>query len=267
MNADRVSPVEFNARAAAQLERMYSSPQVVAQRVRFREVLAAWPGETGLDVGCGLAHLALELAQDVAPGGRIVALDNSAHMVGEAAARVAAAGFADAVEVRQGDATALDVPAASVDFVAAAQVFSYVPDVARAVGEAARVLRPGGRLAVLETDWDLCTYESAEPALTRQVLAARAQHFAHPHLPRQLHRLLHGAGLTLTRCEVVPIVETRHDPESFGAGMLPVARSAAVRSGIDKASVDRWMADIASRTADGEYFFAAFRFVFVAVRR
>jgi ubiquinone/menaquinone biosynthesis C-methylase UbiE len=266
MSASRPSPATFDARAAEQLERMYSSPQVVAQRARFREALAARPGETGLDVGCGLAHLTLELARDVAPGGRVIALDSSAHMVGEAAARVAAAGLADAVTVRQGDATALGLPEASVDFVVAAQVYSYVPDVGRAVAEAARVLRPGGRLAVLETDWDLCTYESADPALTRRVLEARAKHFAHPHLPRQLHRLMHAAGLTLARCEVVPLVETRYDPESFGAGMLPVARSAALKSGIDAAAVEHWVRDITSRTADGEYFFAAFRFVFLATK-
>jgi len=266
MSSTKPSPTVFNARAAAQLERMYSSPQVVGQRTKFRELLAAQPGETGLDVGCGLAHLALELAQDVAPRGRIIALDNSEHMVGEAAARVQAAGLTDAVAVRQGDATGLDLADASVDFVVAAQVYSYVPDVARAVAEAARVLRPGGRLAVLETDWDLCTYESADPLLTRRVLDARAQHFAHPHLPRQLHRLLHAAGLTLARCEVVPLIETHHDPESFGAGMLPVARSAALKSGIDAAAVENWVADIKSRTATGEYFFAAFRFVFVATK-
>jgi arsenite methyltransferase len=266
MSAASPSPAVFNARAAAQLERMYSSPQVVAQRRRFREVLAARPGETGLDVGCGLAHLSIELAQDVAPGGRIIALDNSEHMAGEAAARIAAAGLADAVTVRQGDATALDLPDASVDFVVAAQVYSYVPDAARAIAEAARVLRPGGRLAVLETDWDLCTYESSDAELGRRLIAARGRHFAHPHLPRKLHRLMHAAGLTLARCETVPIVETRYDPASFGAGMLPVMRSAAVKSGIDAATVDGWIADVQSRTADGEYFFATFRFIFIATR-
>jgi ubiquinone/menaquinone biosynthesis C-methylase UbiE len=260
------SATVFDARAAAQLERMYASPQVAAQRRAFRELLGARAGETGLDVGCGLAHLAIELAGDVAPGGRIVAFDNSAHMVGEAASRVAAAGLSDSVEVRHGDATALDLPDGSVDFVAAAQVFSYVPAVERAVAEAARVLRPGGRLAVLETDWDLCTYESADPGLTRRVLQARASHFAHPHLPRQLHRLLRAAGLTLARCEAVPLVETRYDPESFGAGMIPVARKAAAQAGIDPAAAEAWAADIRARSADGEYFFAAIRFVFVAVR-
>lgn len=266
MAAVSPTPATFDAKAAAQLERMYASPQVVAQRQRFREVLAAQPGETGVDVGCGLAHLAIELADEVGPAGRIVGFDNSETMVAAAAQRIAAAGFADRIPVRHGDATALDLPDASADFVAAAQVYSYVPEVARAVAEAARVLRPGGRLAVLETDWDLCVYESADPQLARAIMEARALHFAHAQLPRQLHRLFRAAGLALERCEAFPMVETRWDPQSFGAGLLPVLRSAAIKAGIDAAAVEAWIADVRSRSADGEYFFAACRFIFVAFK-
>jgi ubiquinone/menaquinone biosynthesis C-methylase UbiE len=260
------APTPFNEKMAARLDRMYSSAQVIAQRAKFREVLAAKPGETGVDVGCGLAHLACELAADISPGGKIIALDSSEHMVGEAAARVAAAGLVDRVDVRLGDAAALDLPTASVDFVAAAQVYSYVPDVVRAIREAARVLRPGGRLAVLETDWDLCVYESSDRPLARRILDARALNFAHPHLPRQLHRLMHEAGLSLSQCEAFPIVETRHDPDSFGAGLLPVLRSAAVRDGIGETAVDGWIGDVQSRTGEGDYFFATCRFIFLGRR-
>ncbi len=264
MPALNPSPAAFDARAAAHLERMYASPQVVAQRQRFREVLAAQPGETGVDVGCGLAHLAIELAQEVGPTGRIVGFDNSETMVAAARERVAAAGLGDRIAVSQCDATTLDLADDSADFVAVAQVYSYVPEVARAVAEAARVLRPGGRLAVLETDWDLCVYESADLELGRRIIQARAKHFAHAQLPRRLQRLFLGAGLAFERCEAFPIVETRWDPDSFGAGMLPVLRGAAVKAGIDAAAVDRWIADIRSRGDDGEYFFAACRFIFTA---
>lgn len=257
------SPTIFDAKAAAQLERMYASPQVAAQRRRFREVLAAQPGESGVDVGCGLAHLAIELAQEVGPAGRIVGFDNSDTMVAAAKERIAAAGLGDRIAVSQCDATALDLADASADFVAVAQVYSYVPEVARAIAEAARVLRPGGRLVVLETDWDLCVYESADLELGRRMMQARALHFAHAQLPRQMHRLLLGAGLTFERCEAFPIVETQWDPQSFGAGLLPVLRTAAVKSGLDSKAVEAWIADIRSRSADGEYFFATCRFIFV----
>ena len=62
-----------------------------------------------------------------------------------------------------GDATALGFPDETFDFVVAVQVYSFVPNVARAIEEAARVLRNGGRLLVLESDWDMCYMEIQRP--------------------------------------------------------------------------------------------------------
>lgn len=260
-----IQPQLFNAKMAAQLDRLYASPQVVAQRRRLRELIDARPGERGLDVGCGLGHLSCELALDVGETGRVIGIDASADMVVGATERAARLGVGDRVSVVQGDATALALPDASVDFAAAVQSYSYVPQVEQAIAEAARVLRPGGRLAVLETDWDMCVYRSADAAQMRRIFDGRWR-FAHWHLPRELHRLFRDAGLRLTRTEVFPIVETHYDPDSFGAGLLAVARNAAVRHGVDAAEADAWVADIHTRTNDGDYFFCVNRFMFVAVK-
>ena len=264
-HAAPASPTCFGPALVAHLEHMYASPQVVAQRKRFRELVAARPGETGVDIGCGLAHLSSELARDVAPGGRIVGIDSSVDMIAAALRRVASQGLAASVELRSGDATRLDLPDAMADFAVVVQVYSYVPDVAAAIADAARVLRPGGRLAILETDWDQCVYASADDARTRRMIDGRWR-FAHPHLPRQLHGLLRDAGLTLRTCEAFPIVETRFDPDSFGASLTEVCRNAAVRHGVDAADADAWLADIRGRTDDGEYFFSVNRTMFVATR-
>ena len=257
------NPTKFDAAMVARLERLYASPQAIAQRTRFRELLAARPGEIGLDVGCGLGHLACELALEVAPDGQIIGIDTSHEMVNAAKTRVEREGLDHCVEARPGDAAALDIANESVDFAVAVQVYSYVHEIERAVQEATRVLRKGGRLAVLETDWDMCTYESQDPALTRRVLDGRWR-FAHSHLPRQLHRFFRASGLMLVRADVFPIFETLYDPESFGASLVDIARDAAVRHGIDAAKADAWARDIHSRSNDGDYFFCANRFIFVA---
>lgn len=259
------SPTHFGPELVAHLEHMYASPQMVAQRKRFRELVAARPGETGVDIGCGLAHLSSELARDVTPGGRIVGIDSSADMIAAAQRRVDSQGLAATVELRAGDATRLGLPDAMADFAVVVQVYSYVPDVAAAIADAARVLRPGGRLAILETDWDQCVYASADDARTRRMVDGRWR-FAHPHLPRQLHKLMRAAGLTLRTCEAFAIVETRYDPDSFGASVMEVCRNAAVRKGVDAADADAWVADIRSRTGDGEYFFSANRTMFLATK-
>lgn len=259
-------PLAFDAAMVARLDKIYSSPQSVGQRARFRELLAARPGEIGLEVGCGVGHLACELAREVAPGGRIIASDNSHDMVNASQARVVREGLADCVDVRVGDALRLDLPSDSVDFVVGVQVYSYVDDVARAITEAARVLRRGGRLAILEADWDLCVYESNDRTLTRRIIDGRAAHFAHPYLSRQLHRLFRNAGLSLARWDVYPILETHYDPDSFGAGLIGIARDAAVQHGVGVEEADSWVADIRSRKEDGEYFFCANRLIFVATK-
>lgn len=266
MSAPHKESLAFDAAMVERLDKIYSSPQIVGQRARFRELLAVRPGEFGLEVGCGVGHLACELAREVLPGGRIIAFDSSSDMVRGTQSRVEKDGLTNVIDTRLGDAAALDVPSDSVDFVIGVQVYSYVSDIARAMKEAARVLRKGGRLAILETDWDMCIYESNDRALTRRVIDARAAHYAHPYLPRQLPRLFRNAGLTLVRWGAYPIMETRYEPDSFGAGFVGIARDAAIQHGVSAAEADAWAADVRSRKSEGEYFFCTNRLIFIATK-
>lgn len=257
----------FNAADVARLDRAYSTPQIVDQRRRFRSTVAARPGEVGLDVGCGAGHLACELAREVAAGGRMVAIDKSPQSVEASRARVVKEGVADTVEVQAGDATALEFPDETFDFVVAVQVYSFVPNVARAIEEAARVLRKGGRLLVLESDWDMCIWKSKDPAFTRCMIAARAEtQFAHAYLPRDLHKYFRSAGLTLAAAHAFSIVETRYDPESYGASIIGITRDSALKHGMPAEAVAVWEHDLRSRTAEGEWFFCLDRFMFTATK-
>ena len=257
----------YDAKAIAHLEKVYSSPQIVDQRRRLRAIISARPGESGLDVGCGVAYLACELANEVVPGGRITAIDVSSEGVDASKVRVAKAELDGIVDVRLGNASDLEFPDETFDFVVGAQVYSYVPNIARAIREAARVLRKGGRLVVLESDWDMCIWASNDSSLTRRVIAARgAVQFAHAHLPRQLHSLVRAAGLALNDAQSFSIVETRYDPDSFSAGIIPSTKDAALKHGISLEEVGRWVADLESRTSEGEWFFCLNRFVFTATK-
>jgi len=259
--------MQFQAADVARLDKAYSTPQIVDQRRRLRAAVAACPGEIGLDVGCGAGHLACELAGEVAPGGRIVAIDKSPQSVGASEARAANEKLADVIDVRIGDATTLDFPDDTFDFVVAVQVYCFVPNVARAIEEAARVLRKGGRLLVLESDWDMCLWKSKDPAFTRRMISARAEaQFAHAYLPRDLHKYLRSAGLTLADVQTFSIVETHYDPESYGASVIGITRDLALKHGIPAEAVAAWEQDLRFRTAEGEWFFCLDRFVFTATK-
>jgi ubiquinone/menaquinone biosynthesis C-methylase UbiE len=255
--------LNYDAAHVARLDRTYSTPQIVDQRLRFRLSVQARPGEVGLDVGCGAGHLACELAREVAPGGRIIAIDQSRDSVDASKDRVAKEELTNTVVVHIGDATALDFPDETFDFVAGAQIYSFIPNVAGAIREAARVLRKGARLVVLDSDWDLCIWKSKDPVLTRRIISARAANqFAHAHLPRDLNGLFIGAGLTLVDAHAFSIIETRYDPNSYGISSIDVTREEALKYGVPALDVAAWEEDLRSRTAEGEWFFYLARFIF-----
>jgi len=257
---------KFGAREVARLEAVYASAAIAFQRSRTRVALGARPGERGLDVGCGPAFLACELGREVGPSGRIVGLDESPEMLEAARARIAREGLGDRVEVLEGDAARLDFPAAAFDFVTAAQVYLYVPDVPGALAEAARVLRPGGRLAVVDTDWDSCVWLTGDRDRHRRVMEARLGHFIQPHLPPRLPALLGQAGLRLVHTEAIPVLELEGGSGTFSGGLIEPTANLAVRYGMARDDAEAWRADLLARASGGEYFFSLTRYLFVATR-
>jgi SAM-dependent methyltransferase len=98
------------------------------------------------DVGAGTGA-PLEATQNAAPGARVVALDASAEMLHVARAQRGAPAIL-------ADAHALPLGGESVDAVLLAYVLFHLADPARAVAEAARVLRPGGRAGTITWAWE-----------------------------------------------------------------------------------------------------------------
>jgi SAM-dependent methyltransferase len=98
-----------------------------------------------LDVGCGTGFLALEFS---ARGHRVTGLDFAPAMIARACEKAAALGLA--VGFEQGDAEHLPYPEGSFDLVISRHVLWTLPHPERALDEWLRVLRPGGRLVVID---------------------------------------------------------------------------------------------------------------------
>ena len=81
------------------------------------------------------------------------------------------------------DATALPYPDRSFDAAVCVQVLEYVKDIGAALSELYRVLRPGGRTVIVDTDWDSLVWHASDPGLMHRVLRAWDEHLHDPHLP------------------------------------------------------------------------------------
>jgi ubiquinone/menaquinone biosynthesis C-methylase UbiE len=122
-----------------------------AQREAWHDLLSRLVGrapQRALDVGCGTGFLALRLAE---LGHVVSGVDLSSQMIEQARAKADQA--AVEIEFRVGDAAHLDSADEAYDLVVARHVIWNLPDPERGVAEWLRVLRPGGRLLLIEGKW------------------------------------------------------------------------------------------------------------------
>jgi SAM-dependent methyltransferase len=135
------------------------------------EALALAPGERVLELAGGPGTLSIMAARAVGPGGAVIYSDFAEPMVEEARERLRARG-ATGVECRVIDAEAIDLADGSLDAVACRMGYMLMADPAAALRESARVLAPGGRLALA-----VWSDQASNPwaALPMQVIASQLE--------------------------------------------------------------------------------------------
>jgi len=142
----------FYGRWARLYDHVADLPGVRSWRRRAAAALGLEEGDTALEMGCGTGANLPYLRERVGPRGRVLGLDLTAGMLAAAARRGAERGWANAHLV-QGDATAPPVcvaPGEGVDGLLASFVLGMLPDPAAAVRDWCGLVRPGGRVALLE---------------------------------------------------------------------------------------------------------------------
>jgi SAM-dependent methyltransferase len=157
------------------------------------------------DLGCGGGSVAAALAPHVA---RVIAIDRSPAMLRAARQRVAECAN---VELRHGELEALPIDGGSCDAVLLLLGLAYVPEPGVALGEAARILKAGGRAVVV----DLLRHD--RESFRRQTGQLRLGFE-----PTELEGLMREAGLAVDHCEPLP-----PEPGVKGPALLLAAGSRA----------------------------------------
>jgi arsenite methyltransferase len=250
--------LQFDEAASRAVEATYATQDVVRQRRATLAALEPRNGERILDIGCGPGYLAAEIGELVGPDGFVQGVDPSPAMLAIAARRAL-----PHMELTEGDALALPAEDASFDAAVSTQVYEYVADIAGALSEVRRVLRPGGRLLVLDTDWDSIVWRSSDDARMERVLRAWEEHLAHPRLPRVLPSLLREAGFTVRMNAVVPVLNVGYERETYSANVLGmIAQFVSGRQGITAEEASAWEDDL--RGLGPDYFFSLNRYLSLA---
>lgn len=159
------------------------------------------PGETVLDLGSGAGFDCFLAARQLEGTGRVIGVDMTPAMVEKARANAAKSGLAN-VEFRLGEIEALPVADASVDLILSNCVINLSPEKERVFGEAFRVLKPGGRLAVADI-----VATRPLPAEVRTKLEAIGACIGGATQVDELRRMLTVAGFK--RIEIVARAESR----------------------------------------------------------
>jgi len=151
------------------------------------------PGYCVLDIGSGTGVLLPFLMADLGDKGKIVALDFSAEMLGQAKVK----NFQPIVDFAQANVTALPLADNSVDLAICNSVFPHFNDKAKALREIARVLRNNGRLVICHTmsrEMINQLHQSIGGAVTNDILPDEYQ----------LKEMIKHAGLKITHFEDNP---------------------------------------------------------------
>lgn len=195
---------QFFASSATEWDRLRD--ELFGDQFYWRALLGLLPSSWVVgDLGCGTGAIAAALAPHVA---RVIGVDGSDEMLEAAGHRLASL---PNVVLRRGSLEALPIDDAALDAATFVLVLHHLPAPATALGEARRVLKPGGRLVIV----DMTSHEREE---YRQQMGHVWLGFSED----QMRRLLEQAGFGHVRYYAVPVVTAAKGPALFAASAASV---------------------------------------------
>lgn len=226
-------------------------------------------GDRLLDVGCGLGDAARALADDLGATGEVIGLDASTAMLDAARSSWDAACPA---RFAVGDAQALDVPSGSFDAARGERVLQWLSDPQAAVTELARVLRPGGRLSLIDTDWGSLRLDVGADDLADAVRRTMGVERARPsRVGRRLPDLARAAGFRDIASTEATQIWSSWDPDSSPApdgcfSMQDLAPDVIDAGELDARELDRFVTTAHDAARTGRFTMSLTMYAVAATR-
>jgi ubiquinone/menaquinone biosynthesis C-methylase UbiE len=225
-------------------------------RAEFNKHMNLVAGNKVLDLGCGIGGATFPIADETGPTGLVVGIDISSAMIEVANHR---ANNRRDCEFRMADARAIPYPDEFFDAARSERLFLYLADRLAVIHEMKRVVRAGGCVCLIDTDFDSTAIYSTKHALTRKMTSIVAASMPNPNSARELPALARQAGLKNIRTATFAV----STPHEFFLRAMAGALSKAAEDGIvSRSEVDEFLAEQLSLQANG-YFFQAWLFVLV----
>jgi ubiquinone/menaquinone biosynthesis C-methylase UbiE len=231
------------------LESARGNAGIQALKRQSYALLEAAPGKRLLDVGCGVGDDVRALAQIVGATGSAVGLDNSQTMI--EAARKRSAGLDLPGSFQQGDSHALPFDDGAFDGCRAERVLIHSDDPTRALAEMARVVRPGGKVVVIEPDLETVILHLSDHTLARTWTAWQCASVRNGRVGRQLPELFHHCGLT--DIQLLPTVHYATQLDSLES-MQRLVRRAEQQHALTAEEASALLQELQERSAQGTYF-------------
>ncbi|MQA76944.1 MAG: methyltransferase domain-containing protein [Streptosporangiales bacterium] len=244
---------------ARYLDAVARRPDMLRAHAVATAMMRLGPGVRVLDAGCGTGAATAELVAAVLPDGSVVGVDVSPDFLAVARRRLDPT---LPLRFQEGDVTALPFADGEFDVVRAERVLQHLDDPASAVAEMTRVLVPGGRLCVLDSEWASLAVDVGEEhvALVDRVIGHFLGESSHARTGRALRRTLRRGGLTDVDVQVVPFTFTSL---ADVAGIFPQFDETIPAEArlVPVADRDAWFAALHTADAAGELWVCALSYV------
>lgn len=219
-----------------------------------------------LALGCGTGIEVRALRRLTRPDTTIIGIDHSPALIDAARRLTADEGLADNVTYQVGDAHHAPYGDAEFDIITLHTLISHVEDPLQVLGEARRLVRPGGTVAIFDGDYASLTFAYPDHALAKTIEEKLIQLIvANPRIMRDLPRLLGAAGLELIEAEGT--LYANIGSSRFWVGAAESYGVLLGRSGLlPQALVDGWRAFQAQAAADNTFFGASNYYTYLTRR-